>query len=265
LKDLTAPEVKQVSRPLGGMGLGCSSEIAYSLDTAPPVTVLQEKRVAGFNAAVLEAESADSLVTWLKEHDYAYSPEIAAWAKPYVESGWKITALKVAKDDKASKGVAARALRISFHTDRPLFPYREPDPKHDAAALHAKHRLLRIYFVAESRYRGELTKDTPWTGHVVWSNPLPDKDRHVLLQRLSLPESTGPARWWLTEFEDDWPYRAAPADLYFSVDREQRSVKRPPILVYVHATLPNDASGYGLAAALILPPLWRRVRRGRQN
>ena len=41
--------------------------------------------------------SADALVGWLKDNGYAFSPEVEAWAKPYVEAGWKITALKVAK------------------------------------------------------------------------------------------------------------------------------------------------------------------------
>ena len=55
--------------------------------------------------------------------------------------------------------VAASALRLSFKTDRPLFPYREPDPKDFAQNLEAKRRLLRIYFVAEARYQGELTEE----------------------------------------------------------------------------------------------------------
>ena len=33
-------------------------------------------------AAVLEADSADALVGWLKQHGYAYSPAVRAWAKP---------------------------------------------------------------------------------------------------------------------------------------------------------------------------------------
>jgi hypothetical protein len=270
LKKITEPEVKQLPRPPAGIGCGCASSAptpTATLDAGHTrsVTVLEEKLVAGFNAVVLESKSTESLVTWLKDHGYAFSPEVAAWAKPYVESGWKFTALKVARSttDHGSKDVGASALRISFHTDRPLFPYREPDPKNYAAALDAKHRLLRIYFIAEARYGGELTKNIPWTGQVAWSNPLTDKDRNSLLERLKLPQSTGPTEWWLTEFEDDWPYRAAPADVYFSVDANQHTVKRPPIIVYVRATLPDDVSGYALAAALVLPPLWRRVRGSR--
>jgi hypothetical protein len=96
---------------------------------------------------------------------------------------------------------------------------------------------------------------------VAWSNPLSETDRANLRQRLRLPESTGPA--WLTEFEDDWPYRAAPADVYFARDPNQATLKREPITQYVRSTWPTDATAYALAVAIFVPPLWRRVRRSR--
>jgi hypothetical protein len=270
LKKLTEPEIQKIPRP-SSVGCSCATEVGARNDThmatgLPAVVVLEEKLVAGFQAAVLETKSTADLVGWLKDHGYAFSPEIEAWSKPYIEQGWKITALKVSKDksDKEKKDVGATALRMSFHTDRPLFPYREPDPRSYAAALNASRRILRIYFLADARYRGELTKETPWTGRAAWSNRLKDSDRDTLLQQLKLPASTGPKKWWLTEFEDVWPYRAAPADVYFSVDPEQKTLKGPPNYVYVRATLPDDASGYALAAALVLPPLLRRARRSRK-
>jgi hypothetical protein len=245
------------------MGFGCG--VCRNLADSPPlaVRVMDEKLVAGFNAVVLEAGSADALVGWLKEHGYAFSPEVEAWAKPYVEAGWKITALKVAKssDGPERKTVAASSLRLSFKTDRPLFPYREPNPKSRAAALNAQHRLLRIYFVGEARYRGELTSEAGWTGQVAWANKINSTDRKNLLRLLKLPENTGPAEWWLTEFEDNWPYAVAPADLYFSRDTNQVPVKRPPIVVHVSLPWPSDVMAYALVAAVVLPPLVRRVRR----
>ena len=162
------------------------------------VTVLQEKLVAGFNAVVLEARSTAGLTKWLKENGYAFSPEVEAWAKPYVDAGWKITALKVvrSKEVPAKSDVKAAALRISFKTDRPLFPYREPDDKGDAGKLGAKDRLLRIYFLAEARYEGELTKQTPWTGKVAWAGVLSADDRAKILEELKLPPTTGPAEFY---------------------------------------------------------------------
>jgi hypothetical protein len=264
LEKLTEPPVTTVWQPR--MPLGCCAAPGLSADAGrrspPPVRVLEEKLVAGFNAVVLEADSAAALTGWLKTHGYTYSPEVAAWARPYVEAGWKITALKVAKGDgeKDKKTVSAAALRMSFKTDRPLFPYREPDPTKASAALEAKERLLRIYFIAEAKYQGELTKRSPWTGKVAWAGKVAAKDRRRILELLKLPPTTGPAQWWLTEFEDNWPYRPAPADVYFSRSRDQKAVKREPIIQYVSARFPADVTVYAICAALLLVPLVRLTR-----
>lgn len=264
LRQRTEPERKKVARSQG-LGCGCGEAgVSKGKDkaAAQEVRVLQEKLVAGFNAVVLEATSTAGLVKWLKDHGYVFSPAVEAWAKPYVEAGWKITALKIAKaaDGKANPNVSAAALRLSFKTDRPLFPYREPDFGASAALLGADRRLLRIYFLAEARYQGELSKEDRWTGQVAWADKLNAEDRKQALKMLKLPETTGPTEWWLTEFEDYWPYRVAPADVYFAGGDDQSRVKRPPIIEYVLLDWPADVTVYAIAAVLILPPLLRRVR-----
>jgi len=268
LQKLTEPEIKKVAQPTGGMSCGCGGAPPAARSVTPQaVRVLEEKMVAGFNAVILEARSAEALVTWLQDNGYAFSPEIEAWAQPYVQAGWKFTALKVAKpkDDEQRNAVAASALRMTFKTERPLFPYREPDPSGPAQELQAKKRLLRIYFLAEARYQGDLTKDVPWTGQVAWANQLSLQDRKKALELLQLPATTGPGAWWLTEFEDAWPYRAAPGDVYFSRSTHQDIVKRPPIIQYVSAPWSTDIMTYAIVAVVFGPPLLRRVRRGRQE
>lgn len=265
LAKVTAPEIQRVPRPSGGVGCGCSAEptkVAMKAET-PDVTILSEKKVAGFNAQVLEATSAAALVAWLKEHGYEFSPEVEAWVHPYIEQGWKITALKVAKEEGQTEEqqLGAAALRLSFKTDRPLFPYREPDPSKAAEALNASQRLLRIFFVSDKRFQGELTKESPWTGKVAWSDKLPSEKRDALLMQLALPETTGPKEFWLTEFEDLWPYKAAPADLYFSADANQDTVKRPPQILYVDSRGPIDATLLGFLALAITPWAWQRWRK----
>jgi hypothetical protein len=267
LGQLTAPEIIKAPRGMG-MGCGCSAAMKDAAPgRAPSVTVLEEKSVAGFHAAVLETKSATALVQWLKDHDYAYSPQVEAWARPYVEAGWKITALKVAKDkgEKDKRTVTASSLRMSFKTDRPLFPYREPDYKNTAEALGAKRRMLRIFFLADARYQGELTKDHSWSGQAVWAGKLAAADRKKLLEQLKLPETTGPAEWYLTEFEDQWVYQLAPADVYFARAATQDSLKRPPHTQYVATPYPRDGSAYALAAVLIVPALWSRFARWRSR
>jgi hypothetical protein len=212
---------------------------------------------------VLEAKTPGALIGWLKENGYAFSPQIEAWAKPYVEAGWKLTALKVAKDrdGKEKESVTAAALRITFQTDRPLFPYREPDAQSPAEALGARKRLLRIYFITDARYQGELTKEVGWTGNAAWADKLTAEQRRKTLELLKLPENSGPKNWWLTEFEDNWPYKVAPADLYFTHDSNQKTLHREPIVRYVSSNWPTDAMVPAIAAILILPPLARRYRR----
>src|SRR5262249_14861981 len=130
-------------------------------------------------------------------------------------------------------------------------------------ALGANKRLLRIYFLAEARYQGELTKEAAWTGRVAWANKLDAENRKKALALLKLPETTGPAEWWLTEFEDKWPYKAARADVYFSRGPDQSRVKRRPIVEYVSSPWPTDVMPYALVAVVALPMLFHRFHRGR--
>jgi hypothetical protein len=252
------------SEGLGCIGCGVATDFGNKGEaTGASVRVLEEKLVAGFNAVVLETESAGALMSWLKANGCIFSPEVEAWAKPYVQAGWKITALKVAKDAdrKQEKTVAASALRMSFQTDKPLFPYREPDYGNSTNKLSVSGRLLRIYFIADARFQGELTPNEPWTGHVAWAGKIKPGDRAKALELLKLADHSVPADWWLTEFEDRWAYKAAPADVYFSRDMDQSEVRRPPIIEYVSLPIPTDVMTYVLGAVMILPPLVRRFRK----
>jgi hypothetical protein len=268
LQKLTEPEIRKEKRPSGGGGCitcGVAAPGGRGLEAnavKEDVRVLEEKLVAGFQASVLEADSADALTTWLKNNGYAFSPAVEAWARPYIDGKWKFTALKVAKskERKTDANVSAAALRITFKTDKPLFPYREPDYGSATNQLGVRNRLLRIYFLAEARYQGELT-NAAWTGNVAWANKLSAENRKKTLELMKLPETTGPAEWWLTEFEDNWPYKVAPADVYFTRAVNQQTVKRPPIIQYVSAPAPTDIMTYALVALVIVPPMLNRVRR----
>ncbi|HSP06023.1 MAG TPA: DUF2330 domain-containing protein, partial [Acidobacteriota bacterium] len=99
----------------------------YDTAAAPrAVRVLEFKSVAGYDAAVLEADDAGALNGWLQEHGYPASSALQKWFEPYVALKWKITAFKVA-GDKTSGAPATAAVRMSFPADRPFFPYREPE------------------------------------------------------------------------------------------------------------------------------------------
>lgn len=262
LAKVTAPEVKRVKAP--SAGCGCPGARSKSASVAPSrqmpeVTVLEEKTVAGFDAKVLEAKSAGDLVAWLKEKGYAFSPEVEAWAKPYVDGGWKITALRVAKapEGQARPTVATSSLRLSFQTEAPLFPYREPDTAQAAPALGATSRLLRIFFLADGRYQGSLV-GKPWTGQTAWAGAMSEADRKQALGLLRLPESGGGL--YLTEFEDPWPYAKAPSDLAFARAATQEDVRREPLVEYT-ANDVEDAKYLAFGGVVFVPRLLRRLRR----
>ena len=221
LKFITAPVVHS-----GGGGIGCSKAVPEASFARSQVEVLERKRVAGFDAVVLKADSAQGLVDWLAQNDYAYSDAVAAWAQPYVERGWPFTALKVAPGDDGNPDRETSALRISFQTDTPLFPYREPDSAEASQQLAAADRLLRIYFISNRAYEGRFENGAAWGGRKVWSGNI-TAERTSLLEELQLPEAeSGPATWWLTEIEDQWPYRKAPGDVFFAPAKSQAPVRR---------------------------------------
>jgi hypothetical protein len=121
--------------------------------------------------------------------------------------------------------------------------------------------LLRIYFLADAHYEGEHAKGVPWTGTVAWAGKVSDGDRKKLLELLKLPATTGPAQWWLTEFEDNWSYELAPHDVYFTPSAAQDAIRRDPIYVYVPVSYPTDGTAYAFAGVAVLIPIvrcWRR-------
>ena len=234
--------------------LGCSATTAGTTYRSS-VRVIEEKRVAGFDATVLTAATGADLAAWLRDHGYSYSPQVAEWAHPYVAGGWMMVALKVAKpkDGRANPDLKAAALRLSFKTDRPLFPYREPESVIAAKRLGTSDRLLRIYFIGDGRYRATLGEAAKWSGRVVWSGDITSA-RAGLLAELQLPTSTGPSQWWLTEFEDHWPYQRAAGDVYFTRDASQTRIERAAVSVHGG----NDVALIAYLAVAALRPFRRR-------
>ncbi len=250
LASITAPPAASG----GWFPFGCA---AAAPQTLAAVRVVERKTVAGMDVAVLQADGGAALAKWLMDHGYAQTPEVADWAKPYLSGDWFITAMKYAKNATApgAPKTVAGTLSLRFKTDRPLFPYRESDTSQSAAALSAKRRLLRIYFIAGWAYGGRLDDGSAWSGKPVWSDALTPADRTDILRRLGLPAATLPATAWLTEFEDDWKYRKAPADLYFSKAAERRVQRR------VAETGVVDPVIAIAAASCVLTPVFRRKRR----
>lgn len=181
------------------------------------VNVLETKRVAGYDVAVLEASDAEALTRWLDENGYDSRPSLKEWAEPYVAKGWIVTAFKYAAD---ADRVEAGAVRMSFKTDRPIFPYRVPTDQIDEGG---SRNLLRTYVVGPGRAFGTLGEGdnaNPWArGYIRYSKPASPADCQQLIGA-ALPqgaaEKLGDA--WLTAFDDNtWP--SGTDDLWFDFDK----------------------------------------------
>lgn len=227
LEKVTAPavivrEVPGLSEVGRNNGAGATAAIA--------VTVMAEAKVAGYDAVVLEARDADALNRWLKEHGYASSPELVDWFKPYIERNWKISAFKIARENPGDERTSSKAVRMSFQTDAPFFPYREPATQRTSDG--AKSRMLRVFVLADARFGGNVGANGRWPGKTVWSGQISDVDRTQILERVKLPQSTASEAKWLTEFEDHSSPRPGTDEVFFRVATDQSAVKRPDTIVY---------------------------------
>lgn len=231
LDEHTKPEVvtkRSYELAPGGFLLRGKSEAA----TAGAVNVLDVARVAGLDAVVLEADSATALGEWLTKHGYAFRKELVGWVEPYVKKHWKITAFKIARDS-ATSGVGTRALRMSFRTKEPFFPYREPQTSGTPAP--GGPRILRVSFVSTERVEGQLEVGGKFPGKAVWAGAFGNAST---LLAGALPASDIPSGAYLTVIEDGSNPRPGFSDVYFRRDAEQAELRRPPEVVHDVVAIP---------------------------
>lgn len=210
-----------------------------------PVEVVQTTKVAGYDAVVLDASDAKALVDWLHQHDYATTPQLEAWLDAYIRQRWMITAFKI--DKSQSEMARTEAVKMSFTTERPFFPYREP-PSDNA------NRVLRIFFLGPERVTGTIG-EAFWAGIPEWSNNIHDGLRGQLAKTAGV---TIPAR--LSSFIDIGS-RSAIDDLFFSRSADQSPlIPEPRIIENVNTVLiPLDVIGIAAVLLLALAYLSRRA------
>jgi len=184
----------------------------------PPsaVAVLQNKKVAGYEVAVLKASDANELVQWLKDNQYEARKDLEDWVVPYVEKGWIITAFKY---DSSANRTEVGAVRISFPTENPVFPYRVPQ---DQLVRQGSGNRLQVFVVGPGRATGSLGPSPStevWNrGQLRFSMPIAKTELNAMLSS-AVPGDmlkTGESLW-LTAWDDrTWP--SSDKDLWFSFD-----------------------------------------------
>lgn len=229
---------------------------AATIATAP-VEVLATQKVAGYEAAILSATDAAALQRWLSEHGYDATPDLIEWLDVYVKKQWKITAFKI---DAAKPGAAAQtsAVKMSFSTDRPFFPYREPVSQRRLASEKRENRALRVWVLGAERVVGRIGDgSTFWPAVLRRSDALPEGLRNDVARITKL---TLPAAVRMTAFIDQSTVRPGTDDLFFVHSAVQSAYVEPP---YVDETVdkthvPLDVVVFCLAAVALVVWLIRR-------
>ena len=125
------------------------------------------------------------------------------------------------------------AVRMSFTTDRPFFPYREPPPGADAAP---SSRSLRIFFVGPERVTGAIGPGAiPWPHELEYAAPAQDLSQ--LLQG-ALPPGQLPGKAWVSAFVDKSSPRPGSHDLFFSPAGTAQEVHPEPVVHIVNENIP---------------------------
>ncbi|MCC6510443.1 MAG: DUF2330 domain-containing protein [Pirellulaceae bacterium] len=222
------------------------------------VQLLEQTQVAGYDVAVLKADDATALSQWLESHGYDARPNLTEWAEPYVAKGWIITAFKYSSQ---SDHVAADAVRMSFETDRPIFPYRVPV---DQIAPQGKGNLLRTYVVGPGRAKGTLGEGTdaaPWNqSRVRYAQQLNyDVTARLLQDAVTDQPNTAKPDKWLTAFDDrTWP--SGTQDLWFDFDQNSTPVQEVKLVVSRHQFfIPLDLIAFAGVVVIFIRRRRRRV------
>ncbi len=233
LTQVIAPKVRHV---WGGVEfvsiMGCihpGAPAPRSEQAGAAVQVLDQAKVGGFDAVVLAADDPVALEKWLKDHGYPSSPELSGWLGPYLSQKWAVTAFKIITDAKTGRAVGSdKAVKMTFATEKPFFPYREPETKQDDQK--GGNRVLRVYFLAAQRESGTLGS-TPWHAETVYAESLAESRVTQLASDLDLPRTAFPDTVWLTAFKDSASPRPGSAEVFFEPATDSASVHPPDVIV----------------------------------
>jgi hypothetical protein len=211
------------------------------------VDILQTQTVAGYDATTLKANDTAALNRWLNQNGYLVKADLRDWLAPYIAKGWVITAFKIRKADKNSRSFSSQLVRMSFDTDKPFYPYREPASQRQGAAR-KKPRSLRVFFIGDQRVAGVLgtQQKRAWPGVLRWSddlaNHLDESQRVTLAKNLAMKPEQFPAKLRMTSFEDFSSPRPGVEDVYFKASSAQGTMLPPPIIRWTvrWITIPLD-------------------------
>lgn len=193
---------------------------------------------------------------WANAHGFRLRPAVEAWMKPFVAEGWHFTAIDVDKhpEETRRRNLKTPVVRLSFRSERPVFPYSEPG---DVAS--SEKRLLRLFLVMNGRAAATIRGAAGWRSRVRYARPVTDPNLFLG----ALPADALPKDPWLTVI--DAPGRREPG-LVLDLQRapRQTEVIAKPAEDVVPILLPPFGPPLVLGI-LLFAASWRRRVKARKK
>lgn len=165
--------------------------------TGGGVKVVKTVNTGNYIATVLRADEGSTLQKWLSENQYPSRVELIPWVDIYLKKKWYITAFKIANGGK--EGTKLNPVRLSFSTEAPIYPYREPIEPHPDLP-----RLLRVYLFSkvplQPLYRERGDK---WIAKHYVAYQMPDATWTPIAKLLALPENLQSSAPFLNVYDDE--------------------------------------------------------------
>ncbi len=244
---------------------GQEPPVTVSAQAPDSVRVLETRRVGPYDATVLAADDAQALATWLGAHGFVSRPALATWLGPYVANHWVLTAFLLARANGDGAN-SLPAVRMSFHAERPFYPYSEPDEP--AAPGASGPRTLFVFVVAGNAMEGGRGGAfLPWAGTAELAAPADgarDNERaNVAIAAIRAAGLSVPPHPWLSAFRDRSSPRVADLDLFFRASSRAAPLRPAPVerIRFREFPLPLDCIAVPLAVVWLAVVVWRRRRR----
>lgn len=259
LETLMAPEHTVEYRWWPEMGAPATGGTDGTVPGASPtVSVLDSRQLGPLEVTVLSANDADSLASWLDDHDYVMRDGLADALMPYVADGWFYVAVRMTTEATDLSG-ALQPLDITFASDRLIYPMRlsaaAPQSQFVRTFVFGAHRMERTDTTASSgrvqlRFAGEVAT-TAVTSDALVEIAATAPYLTVTDQYFDDPGSQVMSDFTFAQAASDTPYRETTSEIRM---REIAGLPAGPVLVLL-------AMVTVLAGALVAGLLRRRRRR----
>lgn len=161
------------------------------------VEILEQKKVGDYEVTVLKAAEGSAIGDWLKKNGHKMRPAMEPWLDYYAKKGWILTAFRY---QNATGKSTTKAVRVSFPTEKPHYPYKMPSDTWSEG--HA--RPLTLFVVSQTAVRGKYEDDKVWETDEKWRAKISTYHQPKLEKMLGVPGSplALPAGMTVTRFEN---------------------------------------------------------------